>query len=98
MLAFAADAGAFAALGGEDVGVAGVGVARAQIVLQLAGLDDVVGVVRGARHEASERPELGLDRVAQEALVGVKHNSTLFRLAHRRMARVLLAERLSRMT
>jgi hypothetical protein len=46
LLAFAADARTFAALGGEDVGMAGVGVAPAQIVLQLAGQDDVVGVVR----------------------------------------------------
>ena len=37
LLAFAADAGSFAALGGQDVGVAGVGVAPAQVVLQSAG-------------------------------------------------------------
>jgi hypothetical protein len=37
LLALAADAGAFAALGGQDVGVAGVGVAPAQVLLQLAG-------------------------------------------------------------
>jgi hypothetical protein len=35
---------------------------------------------------------------AQDALVGVRHSSTLFRAAHARMAGVLLAERLSRMT
>jgi hypothetical protein len=33
LLAFAADAGAFAALSGQDVGVAGVGVAPAQVVV-----------------------------------------------------------------
>ena len=36
-LAFAADAGAFAALGGQDVGVAGVGVTPAQVGLQFPG-------------------------------------------------------------
>ena len=43
LLAFAADSGAFAALRGEDVGVAGVGVAPAQVVLQLAGQDAWLG-------------------------------------------------------
>jgi hypothetical protein len=60
-LAFAADAGPFAALGGKDVGVAGVGVAPAQVGLQLAGQDGVVGVVRGAEDEGAQRAELGLD-------------------------------------
>ena len=63
MVAFAADAGAFAALGGEDVGVAGVGVAPAQVALQPAGQHQVVGVVRGAEDEGAHRPELGLDGV-----------------------------------
>ena len=35
LLALAADAGAFAALGGQHVGVAGVGITPAQVVLQL---------------------------------------------------------------
>src|SRR5690348_3689029 len=35
LLAFAADAGPFVALGGQDVGVAGVGVAPAQVGLEL---------------------------------------------------------------
>jgi hypothetical protein len=43
LLAFAADAGAFAALGGPDVGVAGVGVAAGQMVLQAAGQHGVAG-------------------------------------------------------
>jgi hypothetical protein len=43
--------------------VASVGVAPAQIVLQLAGQHGVVGMVRGAHHERAQRPELGLDRV-----------------------------------
>ena len=59
----AADAGAFAALGGQDVGVAGVGVAPAQVGVQLAGLDGVVGVVGVGEGELPQRPEVGLDRV-----------------------------------
>src|SRR3954447_3325837 len=35
---------------------------------------------------------------AQDALVGVKHSSTLLRVAQARIAGVLLADRLSRMT
>lgn len=42
----AADPGAFTSLGGQDVGVAGVGVAPAQVAVQFTGLDGVVGVVR----------------------------------------------------
>ena len=45
MLAFAADAGAFAVLGGQDVGVAGVGVAPPEVGLQVTGEHGVVGVV-----------------------------------------------------
>jgi restriction endonuclease Mrr len=41
--AFAADAGAFATLGGQDVGVAGVGIAPAQILLQPADPANVHG-------------------------------------------------------
>ena len=36
--------------------------------------------------------------LAQDALVGVKHNSTLFRAAQARMAGVLFADRLSMIT
>jgi hypothetical protein len=43
LLTLAADASAFAALGGQDVGVAGVGVAPAQVLLQPAGQDSVIG-------------------------------------------------------
>jgi hypothetical protein len=63
LLAFAADAGALAALGGQDVGVAGVGVAPGQVVLQAPGQHGVVGVVRAADDEGAQRPELRLDRV-----------------------------------
>jgi len=44
-----ADAGAFLALSGEDVGMAGVGVAPAQIGVECPGLRGVVGVVRVSR-------------------------------------------------
>ena len=56
----AADAGAFPALGGQDVGVAGVGVAPAQVAVQCAGLDRVVRVVRVGEGELPQRPEVGL--------------------------------------
>lgn len=36
--------------------------------------------------------------LAQDAFVGVEHSSTLTRSAQRRMARVLFADRLSKMT
>ena len=49
----AACAGAFAVLGGDDVGVAGVGVAPAQVCLELVGQHGVVGVVRPAYDEGA---------------------------------------------
>ena len=42
LLAFAAEAGAFAALGGQHAGVAGVDITLAQVVLQLAGQRGVI--------------------------------------------------------
>jgi hypothetical protein len=42
LLAFA-DAGALAALSGQDIGVTGVGVAPAQVLLELAGQHGVAG-------------------------------------------------------
>ena len=97
MLAFAADAGAFAALGGQHVGVAGVGITPAQVVLQLAGQRGVIPVVRAAHDKGAYRwsAPIGL---AQDAFVGVKHSSTFSRLAQRRIAGVLFAARLSMMT
>ena len=78
LLTLAADAGAFAALGGQDVGVAGVGVAPAQVLLQPAGQDSVIGVAGVAHDEAAQGTELSLGiGLAHEALVGVKHSSTL---------------------
>ena len=49
MLAFAADAGPFVALGGQDAAVTGVGVAPPQVVLQPAGQSEVIAVVAVAR-------------------------------------------------
>jgi len=63
LVSFAADAGAFSALCGEDVGVAGVLVAPPQVGLQPAGQGGVVGVVRRAHGEGPQRPELGFDGV-----------------------------------
>ena len=54
------DSGAFAALGGEEVGVAGVGVAPAQVGVQAAGEDGVVGVVGVVQDELAQRPEVRL--------------------------------------
>ena len=51
----------------------------------LAGFDPVMTKVRSGPNCAS----IGL---AQDALVGVRHNSTWFRFAHRRMAGVLFAD------
>ena len=51
MVAFAVGAGSFAALGGEDVWMAGVGVAPSQVVAQGVGRDGVVRVVRAGDHE-----------------------------------------------
>src|SRR5271166_6616863 len=64
LLAFAADAGAFAALGGQHVGVAGVGITPAQVVLQLAGQLGVIPVVRAAHDKGAYRTGLRLDRIA----------------------------------
>jgi hypothetical protein len=55
LLAFAADAGAFAALGGQHAGVAGVGITPAQAGLQLAGQRGVIPVVR-ATHMMTNSP------------------------------------------
>jgi hypothetical protein len=97
-LALAVYARPFAALRGQDIGVSGIGVAPAQVILELAGQHGVVGVVGVAQHEASQWAELALDRVGQEALVGVRHSSILLRVAQWRMAGVVLADRLSKIT
>lgn len=58
-----ADAGAFAALGGEYVGVAGVGVAPAQVAVQRVGLCRVTAVVGVGEGELPQWAEVGLYRV-----------------------------------
>jgi hypothetical protein len=63
----AANAGALPALDGEDVEVAGVGVAPAQVGVQGPGLDGVAAVVEVGDGELSQRssvacsPDLGTD-------------------------------------
>jgi hypothetical protein len=69
--------------------MAGIGVAPAQVTLELAGQHGVVG---------RTGPNWALIGLAQEALVGVRHSSTWLRLAQRRMAGALLADRLSKVT
>jgi hypothetical protein len=63
----AADASPFAALSGQDIGVTGVGVAPAQVLLELAGQHGVVAVIRAAHNEGADRTELRLDRVGWSA-------------------------------
>jgi hypothetical protein len=73
VLAFAADAGAFAALGGHDVWVAGVGAAPGEVVLQAAGQHRVVRVVRPANGESLKvrnGPNCASIGLAQDAFVG----------------------------
>jgi hypothetical protein len=98
LLAFASDFGAFAALGGQDVRVPGAGVAPAQVSLELASEHGVVGVAGVAHDEGAQWPELGSIGLAHEALVGVRHSSTLFFLAQARIVGVLFADRLSMIT
>jgi hypothetical protein len=97
LLAFAADAGTFAALGGQDVGVAGVGVAPGQVCLQAPGQHGVTGMVRAADGKGAQRPELCLG-LAHDAFVVVKHSLTLRFAAQARIAGVLFADRLSKIT
>ena len=59
----ASQASAFLALGGQDVAVAGVGVAPAQVGVQGLRLHGVVGMVRIGDGELPQRPEVRLDRV-----------------------------------
>src|SRR5262249_45258939 len=97
LLAFAADAGSVAALGGQDVGVAGGGVAPAQGVLKLAGQGGV-GWSEQLMTKVRNGPRCASIGLAQDAFVGGKHSSTFSRCAQRRIAGVLFADRLSMMT
>ena len=67
MLAFAADAGAFAALGGQDVGGPGVGVAPAQVVLQPLGQDGWLGWFEAPMVKVRSGPNWASMGLAQEA-------------------------------
>ena len=60
-MALTTDAGAFPALGGEHVGVAGVVVAPAQMGVQRAGEHHMVGVVGASEDEGAQRSEVRLD-------------------------------------
>ena len=84
LLAFAADAGPFAALGGQHAGVAGAGITPAQVVLQPASQDVMVRVVRAAHDKGPQRPEARLG-LAHDALVGVTYNPVFSRRAQERM-------------
>jgi hypothetical protein len=70
LLAFAAEAGAFAALGGQHVGVAGVGIAPAQVRLQPPGQRGVVRVVRVAHDKGPQGTEMRLDRIGPRRVRG----------------------------
>ena len=98
MLAFAADAGPFAELGGQHIGVAGVGITPAQVLLQPPGQGGVVRVIRVAHDKGRKGPKCASTRLAHDAFVGVKHSSTFSRFAQRRIAGVLFADRLSQNT
>src|SRR5271154_6134221 len=69
LLAFAAEAGAFAALGGQHAGVAGVGT-PAQGALQPAGQRGMARVVRAAHDKGAYRTELRLDRIGPGCVRG----------------------------
>jgi hypothetical protein len=53
LLSFTADAGSFAALSGQDIGVVGVGVTPAQVFVQVAGQREAVRVVGAGDHEGA---------------------------------------------
>jgi hypothetical protein len=92
---FAADAGALAALGGQDVKGAGVDVTPAQASLQPSGRHGVVRVIGAAVTKVRTGPVCASAGLAQDALADVKHISAFSRWAQRRMAGVLFAHRLS---
>jgi hypothetical protein len=100
LLAFAAEAGAFAALGGQHAGVAGAGITPAQAGLQLAGQRGVIPVVRAAHDKGADRtgPDCASTGLAREAFAGVKHSPAFSPLAQRRIAGVVSAARLPMMT
>ena len=62
-LLLAADAGSVASFGVEQLGVAGVGVAPAEVCADGSGESGMVGVVAVGDDELAQRPEVGFDRV-----------------------------------
>ena len=66
-VALTADPGTFAALGGEHVGMPGVGVAPAQMGVQRPGEHHMVGVIGAAENEERSGPKCGSIGLAQEA-------------------------------
>jgi len=67
VVALAADAGAFATVGGEHVGVPGVRIAPAQVGLQGSVEHHVVEVVGPARTKERSRPKCASIGLAHEA-------------------------------
>ncbi len=82
----------FAALSGQDVGVSGVDVVPAQTAVQLPLLDGVVGMTGVGQGDCRSGPKCACIEFAQDAFVGVKHSSALFRLARREKILVLCVD------
>jgi hypothetical protein len=89
----ATHAGTLAALGGQHVRVAGVGVTPAQEALQLAASTVWLGWSESPSTKLRTGPNWASIGLAQEALVGVRHSSTWLRCAQLQMA-----DRLSKIT
>ena len=70
VLAFAADACSFAALGGQDLWVTGVRVAPAQIVVQGPGCNHMVEMVRAGDDEHRNGPKCASIGFAHDEYVG----------------------------
>jgi hypothetical protein len=99
LLALAADAGAFAGVG--RLTRRGGGRWRCASAGMRAGGGPERGGFPGRNlpiTKVRSGPNWANIGLAQEALVGVKHSFTLWRAAQARMAGVLLADRLSRIT
>lgn len=78
--------------------MAGVGVAPAQVDVQCPGLHVWLGWWELAMVNCRSGPKCASIGFAHEAWAGVKHDSTLFFFAQRRMPVPLWADRLSRIT
>jgi hypothetical protein len=96
-MAFAADPSAFPPLRGQHIRMPVVRVAPPQVRVHLPRERGVVGWSELAIVNCRNGPNCASIGLAHEALVGVRHNSTLCRAAHDRIAGVVLADRLSQM-